>query len=148
MPVGLRVVGLPLLGPLLMGRPSAVAIRWELRRLTTTLPLPREREDALVAYLHACARCADRTWFARAIRRFCGPRGQREIITDAELTGLRCPTLLLWGTRDRFFPLEHGERAAERIPRSVLVTLAGVGHSPNWERPAEVAALLAAFFQR
>lgn len=147
MPRGLRVVALPVLGPLLMQRPTARAIRWELRRLTTTLPLPREREDALVAYLHACARYADRTWFARAIRRFCAPRGQREILGDAELAVLSPPTLLLWGTRDRFFPLAHARRAAQRIPRSILLTLPGVGHSPNWERPAEVAALLAAFFR-
>ncbi len=146
LPGGLRLLALPLLGPALLRRPTRRTIRWELRRLTTSSPLPREREEALVAYLLACARRADRHWFARAIRRFCGPYGQREVLSDAELAGLSPPTLLAWGTRDRFFPVAHAQRAAARIPRSIFVPLPGLGHSPNWERPSQVAALLAAFF--
>ena len=69
------------------------------------------------------------------------------------LIGLMCfiilgmVVLVVWGARDRFFPLSHAHRAATLIPRSVLRIIPESGHSPNWERPAEVAALLAGFFR-
>ncbi len=146
MPGGMRLLALPLLGSALLARPGARGIRWELRRLVTSTRLPPEREAALVAYLLASARAGDRRWFARTLRRFAGRGGQREILADDELRAVRQPTLVLWGARDRFFPGSHGERLAGAIPRSVLRVIAASGHSPNWERPAEVAALLAGFF--
>ncbi len=146
MPGRVRLVALPLLGRVVLARPGERGVRWELRRLVTSTRLPPEREAALVCYITASARACDRRWFARALRRFTTPRGQREILTDNELAGARPPTLVLWGARDRFFPTAHARRAATLIPRSLLRLLPEAGHSPNWERPGAVAALLGGFF--
>jgi len=146
LPGRVRLAAVPLLSRAILARPGARGIRWELRQLTTSLRLPPEREQTLVAYLLASARAGDRRWFARALRRFTDRRGQREILSDAELAALACPTLVVWGERDRFFPTVHARRAATLIPRSIMRMVPGAGHSPNWERPKEVVALLSGFF--
>lgn len=145
-PRRVRIAALPLLGSAMLSRPGPRGIRWELRALVTSTPLPSERENALVAYLLASARVASRSWFVRALRRFVGAAGQREVLSDAELAGIRQPTLVVWGARDRFFPTSHGRRAAAAIPRAVLRVMPDAGHSPNWERPAELASLVSGFF--
>jgi pimeloyl-ACP methyl ester carboxylesterase len=69
-------------------------------------------------------------------------RAARQIsLDDAErmaprLPELRLPVLLLWGREDRIIPPAVGADLAERIPRSRLVTLPGVGHLPPEEAPA------------
>jgi non-heme chloroperoxidase len=55
------------------------------------------------------------------------------------------PGLILWGDQDLFCPRADQEGLEAAIPGSRLVTYAGVGHCPHWERPAAVAAELAAF---
>jgi pimeloyl-ACP methyl ester carboxylesterase len=145
-PPTMRLLTVPGLGRLLLSRPSPRSVRWELRTRMTVLRLPPATEDALVAYLTASAQAGSRAWFAHALRAFAGARGQREVIADAELADLHVPTLIAWGERDAFFPASHARRAAALVPRAVLRVVAGAGHSPNWERPGEVAALLSAFF--
>jgi len=46
----------------------------------------------------------------------------------ARLHDVRVPTLVLHGTNDPLFPLEHGQALARLIPAAQLVELAGVGH--------------------
>ena len=38
------------------------------------------------------------------------------------------PTLVIHGTADPFFPVEHGRSLARRIPGARLIELDGVGH--------------------
>jgi pimeloyl-ACP methyl ester carboxylesterase len=54
------------------------------------------------------------------------------------------PTLVLHGTADPFFPIEHGRSLAERIPGARLIELEGVGHQVPPPRTWDlvVAALL------
>ena len=58
------------------------------------------------------------------------------------LSGL--PTLVLHGTADPFFPIEHGRSLAARIPGARLIELDGVGHQVPPPRTWDlvVAALL------
>ncbi|MBK8979040.1 MAG: alpha/beta hydrolase [Planctomycetes bacterium] len=64
----------------------------------------------------------------------------------AELIGLRQPTLVIWGQQDHAYAVErYGRRFAADIPDARLVTIAECGHYPQEERPAEVAAAIAAF---
>lgn len=64
----------------------------------------------------------------------------------AELPRLRQPTLLLWGARDLGYPLERFARDfAAALPHARLVALPDVGHYPQEEAPAAVAAELRAF---
>ena len=39
-----------------------------------------------------------------------------------------CPTLILWGDRDRWFPLAHGETLNQKMPNSRLEILENCGH--------------------
>jgi pimeloyl-ACP methyl ester carboxylesterase len=45
------------------------------------------------------------------------------------------PTLLLWGDRDRFFPVEDARTASLYIPDSRLVVMTGGAHSPFSDAP-------------
>ncbi len=47
---------------------------------------------------------------------------------EARLTQITAPTLILHGTADPMFPLEHGEALAAEIPNAHLIPLPGVGH--------------------
>ena len=47
---------------------------------------------------------------------------------SASLASIAAPTLVLHGTADPMFPLEHGEALAEQIPGAKLLTLEAAGH--------------------
>lgn len=141
-----RLVGVPPFGRLLL-RSTRWGTRWQLRNvLTAGRPLAADIEAALADYLWRSAAVADVPGLARAYRRFCGLRGQREVLADDELRAVNQPTLVVWGDEDRFFPPTHAERAAALIPDARLLRVPGAGHSPNWEAPGVVADALATFF--
>jgi pimeloyl-ACP methyl ester carboxylesterase len=61
----------------------------------------------------------------------------------APLSSIAVPTLVIHGTADPMFPLEHGQALAEEIPGARLLTLEGAGHGvdrADWE--AIVRAIL------
>ena len=58
---------------------------------------------------------------------------------------IACPTLIVWGDRDRVITARDAERFAELIPGSRKVVFEDTGHVPMLERPAEFNALLAEF---
>lgn len=64
----------------------------------------------------------------------------------AELSKIRCPTLVLVGEEDITTPPEASERMAERIPDARLIRLPRVGHMSNLEAPRQVNAILEAFW--
>ncbi len=47
---------------------------------------------------------------------------------DADIGRITAPTLVLHGTTDPLFPVEHGRALARLVPGARLVELAGVGH--------------------
>jgi pimeloyl-ACP methyl ester carboxylesterase len=52
------------------------------------------------------------------------------------ISSIAVPTLVIHGTADPMFPLEHGQALAEEIPRARLLTLEGAGHGvdrADWE---------------
>ena len=55
--------------------------------------------------------------------------------TDARLDQITAPTLVLHGTTDPMFPIEHGEALAAEIAGARLLPLPGVGHQ---QPPPEV----------
>lgn len=55
------------------------------------------------------------------------------------------PTLIVWGREDRFIPPASGERLHNDIPGSRLMVIAGCGHIPQEERPAETYAAIRDF---
>jgi pimeloyl-ACP methyl ester carboxylesterase len=45
-----------------------------------------------------------------------------------KLKNLRLPTLIVHGTNDEIFPIEHGKKLVELIPNAKFIWLDGVGH--------------------
>ncbi len=63
----------------------------------------------------------------------------------ARLPRVRCPVTLVWGTADRLCPPTYARRFAEALPAVDGVHLVdGAGHHADWDRPAEVAAIVEA----
>ena len=63
------------------------------------------------------------------------------------LPQIQLPTLIVWGSEDRTFPVSDGYDAARQIPGARLEVLEGVGHVPMQEAPEAFNALLEAFLQ-
>jgi pimeloyl-ACP methyl ester carboxylesterase len=49
-------------------------------------------------------------------------------VPSAPLSSIRVPTLVIHGTADPMFPLEHGQALADEIPGGRLLPLEGAGH--------------------
>jgi pimeloyl-ACP methyl ester carboxylesterase len=64
---------------------------------------------------------------------------------SARLPEIACPTLIVWGERDRLIDVRDADAFAQLIPNSRKVILADTGHVSMLERPAEVNTLLAQF---
>jgi non-heme chloroperoxidase len=65
----------------------------------------------------------------------------------ADLGRISAPTLLVWGERDRLLSREEQDHLAAAIPGAKVIMYPETGHSPNWERPQQVAADLDAFMR-
>jgi pimeloyl-ACP methyl ester carboxylesterase len=61
------------------------------------------------------------------------PEGE---VSSTPVSSIAVPTLVIHGTADPMFPLEHGQALAEEIPGARLLTLEGAGHGvdrADWE---------------
>src|SRR5215210_2614285 len=57
-------------------------------------------------------------------------------VSRQSLSSIAVPTLVIHGTEDPMFPLDHGEALAREIPGARLLTLEGTGHGverADWE---------------
>ncbi|MEQ9329916.1 alpha/beta hydrolase [Thalassobaculum sp.] len=65
----------------------------------------------------------------------------------ADLARVRCPTLVLAGDRDPVTPLADAEEIAASLPPNLLryEVVAGAGHGPHRDRPAETERILRSF---
>lgn len=70
---------------------------------------------------------------------------QHDDITD-HLKHVTSPTLVVWGSRDRVAPLEHGAFLAKQMPRARLFIMRGAGHMPFYQKPAQFIKLARTFF--
>lgn len=69
----------------------------------------------------------------------------REI--EDRLGDIRCSASILWGEQDPWIPIAHGQVLHKKISGSSFEPLPGVGHLPQLEAPARVAAALLAALQ-
>lgn len=60
---------------------------------------------------------------------------------------IKAPTLIFWGTEDRWVTPEFGPRLNEALPDSRLEMIEKAGHLPHQERPEVVNPLLLEFFR-
>lgn len=61
---------------------------------------------------------------------------------DERLRRLGIPLAAAFGEEDRFFRADECAEAFRKVPGARVEVIAGVGHSPNVERPEEVARLV------
>lgn len=52
---------------------------------------------------------------------------------------VECPTLIIWGQQDSTIPVSHAEKFHRDIPNSKVIILNPCGHTPQMERPEDVA---------
>jgi pimeloyl-ACP methyl ester carboxylesterase len=80
----------------------------------------------------------------RAILMALNPAGQTQ--ANAELlSGIRVPTLILWGEADPLIEPAAARKFASAIPNAKLITYPNVGHLPQIEIPQRSAADVASF---
>jgi pimeloyl-ACP methyl ester carboxylesterase len=144
---------------------------------STLLPLlPLSKRHTLICYDHRCngrsqgADVETMTWNnlvedAEAIRNHFGfekwavassasafIQGSRFLLTRwsamDRLGNVSCPTLIVAGADDLFFPPEHQREIEKRIRGARLQIVRGAGHNVHMERPDETRALIAGFVQR
>ncbi len=61
--------------------------------------------------------------------------------------GIRKPTLIIWGDRDKLVNVRNAARLAGVMPDARLLVLAGVGHTPQLEDPVSCARATLAFLE-
>jgi pimeloyl-ACP methyl ester carboxylesterase len=136
-PLGLRLAGLPgvrqLVGGLLPRRLVEASVR-------NVYGDPDKATAAVVErYFELTLREGNRAALAqRFAQRRPGAYAER-------LAGLRQPTLILWGGRDRLIPPAQAQAFAQAIPGSRLRVFDSLGHVPQEEDPAATVAVLAEF---
>src|SRR5688572_26315892 len=63
-----------------------------------------------------------------------------------DLDRVRTPTLIAWGEKDRLLPMDrHASRFRTEIPGGQFRVMRGLGHTPMWDDPAQIAGLIADF---
>ena len=63
------------------------------------------------------------------------------------LREVQTPTLVLWGSRDRVIPLEHGAFMARQIPNARFAVVRGAGHMPFYEKPKQCNSIVLGFLR-
>jgi pimeloyl-ACP methyl ester carboxylesterase len=106
------------------------------------LPAPELIARWLPGLLSPAAPAALRADIAEIMSSF-HPRGFRTMaraVAEADerggLSGIRVPTLLVWGDEDARSPLGVAEALRDAIPGAELVVVEGAGHMSNLEQPA------------
>jgi pimeloyl-ACP methyl ester carboxylesterase len=61
-----------------------------------------------------------------------------------DLDRISCPTLVVWGSKDRILPMDrHAARFREEIPGVQFRVLPGLGHTPMWDDAGLIAGIIA-----
>lgn len=83
--------------------------------------------------------------FLRTLRSVVDYRGQAVSALNRLNTKTELPIMAIWGDRDAIIPVKHAYAAQQARPDIRLEVLAGVGHFPQVERPAQVVELIEDF---
>jgi pimeloyl-ACP methyl ester carboxylesterase len=69
-------------------------------------------------------------------------------LTEERLAQIRVPVFYLWGEHNPGGSIGSATKAAALTERAELAVIAGAGHWPQWERPAEFNQLVIDYFAR
>lgn len=95
-------------------------------------------EELLATYVRESLKVPARVW-QQALA------GVLAFRSEALLSRLRVPTLLLWGDRDGIVSRSEQERLRQGIHGSTLSVFEETGHAPHWEQPQRFADALVTF---
>ena len=142
----LRMLAVPVVGRLMLRRPTKVGVKHIERALYAD---PALATPARVAHALQIARDPDvATAFDEIGRNLGTVRGVRSA-WRAELLAAAAaqhrPVLIVWGDRDRILPPQQLEAARVAFPAARTHVFRGAGHLPQIERPDEFADVLRAF---
>ena len=90
---------------------------------------------------------ANRQSFIRTIRSVIDPGGQTVSAMDRLYLTQQVPTLIVWGEHDSIIPVSHAHDAHAAMPNSRLEIVAGAGHFPHVEAPADFLRALRDFME-
>ena len=89
---------------------------------------------------------ADRRWaFFRTLATVIDLGGQSVSAADRLYLAAQMPTLIVWGARDPFIPVEHAIASHAAISDSRLEIFEDVGHFPHCEAPARFVEVVVDF---
>ena len=145
LPWAFRIMALPLVGRLFT-RPTKLAMD---RAFETAEVARPDQPDAefMKQYAFDVTRAdGHRAALHAGAVRVGSPRGQVLALSDEQLSHIEAPTLVIWGAKDKFFPLSHARRACRLIPDSRLEELADAGHVATFDEPERISSMLADFF--
>ena len=138
-----RLLRLPVLGELAVRLTSMASVRHLLRKAF----VHRERiSDDLIGEVVGELRSGRN----RAARRTDMLRVERSVSwvdTESDLPLVRAPMLLLWGSKDRYFPVRLIDRFITRLPTVEHHVLPDCGHLLHDDCPEQTYALLSPFLQ-
>jgi pimeloyl-ACP methyl ester carboxylesterase len=112
-----------------------------LRHLGVLTPAGEEMWRSYASLADADARRA----FFRTLRAVVDLGGQSVSAADRFYLAAQMPTLIVWGARDPFIPVEHAVTTHETIPGSRLEIFETVGHFPHCEAPERFVEVLVDF---
>lgn len=131
---------LPVIAAKRVVSPGHRVLAW-LRRMGIESP----RGEEMWSHYSSLSDGPTRQAFLRTLRSVVDHRGQAVCALNRLNARTDFPVMAIWGERDNIIPVEHGYAAKEIRPDVRLEVLAGVGHFPHAERPAEVAELIEDF---
>jgi pimeloyl-ACP methyl ester carboxylesterase len=142
----LRLLGLPVLGPLATRRTTrASALFTERMRYADPKLATKARVEHALAIARQPNAGATMLETARTLLTVRGIKaGWRSELLTAAAKHPR-PTLIIWGDRDRILPAHHFDSARRLLPHAQAHMFTGVGHAPQIECPDEFASHVLSF---
>src|SRR5262249_42860857 len=114
------------------------------RALTTFLPSGDVLDAELRDDMWECFRKREVRDFI--IRMCAGYQGTLPALAR-EYRTIQTPTLVLWGERERHFPVEHAKRLHAALPNARLSIVPGGTHWMPLSQPSEVASRIRSFME-
>lgn len=70
---------------------------------------------------------------------------ETEKIKSTDLQGITCPTLIIWGKKDKIIPSEYGITIADNIRGSLFRLIEEAGHIPHYTNSEETTSIILEF---
>jgi pimeloyl-ACP methyl ester carboxylesterase len=149
LPVMMRVMALPIIGPMLnrlFATDDPEVVRAKVFAPLLVKDGARVPLDVLEMGILAANQPHQLAAWISLQRRFIKPWGTAaDVFIREEVASLQTRTLFAWGDADVFAPTSSGEALAARMPDAVLEVVADAGHLPWIDQPARCAELAAHF---